>query len=139
MPNCEETISKRQADQKMAHDKHCKPHELGLSYVPAVMRKKLGPLMYLIHTQDGLTWKRHIEHLKGLGHDATVTPVVDTTDEGIIYPTWLDTNSSSVPDSVDQAQNPVSEQPLDIILSMNPDIHLVGIFKKVTMTNVLLG
>ena len=124
LSNCEETVSKRQADQKIAHDKHCKPREFtvgenvmarnnkqGLPYVPAVVKKKLGPLTYLIQTQDGLIWKRHIEHLKGLGHDVTVTPLGETTDEEIIYPTWVHSNSSSVPDSVDQQQHPVTEQP----------------------------
>ena len=74
-----------------------KNNKQGLPYMPAVVKKKLGSLTYLIQTQDGLTWKRHIEYLKGLGHDVTVTPLGhDTTDEEIIYPTWLDTNSSSV-------------------------------------------
>jgi len=55
--NCEQTVSNRQADQKMAHDKHSKLRELtvgegvmaqnnkqGLLHVPAVVKKKLGPL-----------------------------------------------------------------------------------------------
>ena len=88
-----------------------KNNKQGLPYVPAVVKKKLGPLTYLIQTQDGLIWKKHIEHLKGLGHDVTVTPLGETTDEEIIYPTWVHSNSSSVPDSVDQQQHPVTEQP----------------------------
>ena len=124
LPNYEETVSKRQADQKMAHDKHCKPRELtvgesvmaknnkqGLPYVPAVVKKRLGPLTYLIETQDGLTWKRHIDHLKSLGHDITVPETVDdASDEEIIFPTWLDTSSPTMPDSVD-IPSPASEQP----------------------------
>ena len=120
LPNCEHTVSKRQADQKTAHDKHSKPRQLnigervmaknnkqGLPYVPAVVKKKLGPLTYLIQTQDGLTWRRHIDHLKSLGSDASVP---EPADEEIIFPTWLDTSSPSVPDTVDHSPAPTSEQ-----------------------------
>ena len=80
----------------MAHDKRSKPRELtvgervmamnnkkGLPYVPAVVKKKLGPLTYLIQTQNGLTWKRHIDHLKSLGHDVSVP---EPADEEVIFP-----------------------------------------------------
>ena len=79
LPNSEETVSKRQADQKTIHDKHFQPCELtvgeavmaknnkqGTPFVPGVVKKKLGLLTYLIETQDGLTRKRHIDHLKSL-------------------------------------------------------------------------
>ena len=74
-----------------------KNNKQGLPYVPAVVKKKLEPLTYLVQTQDGLTWRRNIDHLKSLGHDATVP---EPADEEIIFPTWLDTSSPSVPDTV---------------------------------------
>ena len=71
----------------MAHEKHSKPCQLnirekvmaknnkqGLPYVPTVVKKKLGPLTYLIQTQDGLTWRRHVDHLKN---------------DMILYQNWL--------------------------------------------------
>ena len=41
-----------------------------MTFVPGVVKKKLGPLTCLIETQDGLTWKRHIDHLNSLSHNA---------------------------------------------------------------------
>ena len=102
-----------------------KNNKQGLPYVPAVVKKKLEPLTYLVQTQDGLTWRRNIDHLKSLGHDATVP---EPADEEIIFPTWLDTSSPSVPDTV-QPQT-LNNNLLDVIHNMNPDIHLVSTFKK---------
>ena len=95
------------------------------------MKKKLGPLTYLIQTQDGLTWKRHIDCLNSLGNDDTV---LEPTNEDIIFPTWLDTSSPSVPD-INQPQL-LNNDLLNVIHYMIPDIHLVSIFKKVTMTEI---
>ena len=59
-------VYKCQTEQKQAHGKHCVAHELlageaamaknkqGRSFVPGVVKKKLGPLTYLIQMQDGL-------------------------------------------------------------------------------------
>ena len=50
-------------------------------------------------------------NLKSLGHDTETEP----TDEGIIFPTWLGTNSPSVPGTFDHS--PVLNNNLfDIIL-----------------------
>ena len=39
----------------------------GFPAVAAVVKKHLGPLTYLVETQSGQTWKRHIEHLRSIG------------------------------------------------------------------------
>ena len=78
--------------------------------MPAVVKKRLGPLTYLIQTQDGLIWKRHIDYLKSLGHDVIVPETIDdASDEEIIFPTWLDTSSPTMLDSVN-IPSPASEQ-----------------------------
>ena len=97
-----------------------KNNRQGMPFVPGVVKKKLGPLTYLIETQDGLTWKRHIDHLKSLGHNA---PEPESTDDEIIYPSWLDqpqTSSPSVPDTVDNNPAPVSERRYPLRESRRP-------------------
>ena len=118
LPNYEKVVSERQAEQKMAHDKHCLPRELavgeavmaknyrqGMPFVPGVVKKKLGPLTYLIQTQSGLTWKRHIDHLKSLGHTAPVQEVPDSPEEEPIYPSWLDSHTNDTPANVPNEAN----------------------------------
>ena len=88
-----------------------KNNKQGMPFEPGVVKKKLGPLTYLIETQDGLTWTRHIDHLKSLGHN--VPDPRQSTDDEIIYPSWLDNpqmSSSSEPDTVNNNPSPVSEQ-----------------------------
>ena len=88
LPNCEETVSKQQADQKTGHGKHShlceltvgavmpKNNKQGMPFVPGVVKKKLGPLTYLIETQNGLIWTRHIDYLKSLGHNNLDNPLM---------------------------------------------------------------
>ena len=82
-----------------------------MPFVPGVVKKKLGPLTYLIETQNGLIWTRHIDHLKSLGHN-NPDPGQSTDDE-IIYPSWLDNpkmSSPSVPNTVNTNPASVSDQ-----------------------------
>ena len=58
---------------------------VGTPDVKAVVRKRLGPLMYEIQTDTGLIWKRHVDHLKGLG--TVVNDAQPETEEDIIIPT----------------------------------------------------
>ena len=57
----------------------------GAPDVKAVVRKRLGPLMHEIQTDTGLIWKRHVDHLKGLG--TVVNDTQPETKEDIIIPT----------------------------------------------------
>ena len=79
-PDLEQTILTKQASQRENHDKHAKSRELcvrdtvmannpkpGFPAVAAVVKKRLGPLTYLVETQSGQTWKRHIDHLRSIG------------------------------------------------------------------------
>ena len=82
-----------------------------MPFMPGVVKKKLGPLTYLIETQDVLIWTRHTDHLKSLGHN--VPDPGTSTDDEINYPSWLDNshmNSQSVPNIVNNNPTPVSEQ-----------------------------
>ena len=79
-PDLEQTVLTKQASQKENHDKHAKSRELcvgdtvmannpkpGFPAVAAVVKKRIGPLTYLVETQSGQTWKRHIDHLRSIG------------------------------------------------------------------------
>ena len=88
-----------------------KNNKQGMPFVPGVVKKKLGLLTYLIETQNGLIWTRYIDHLKSLGHN-NPDPGQSTDDE-IIYPSWLDNpkmSSPSVPDTVNTNPASVSNQ-----------------------------
>ena len=80
-----------------------KNNKQGLPYVPvAVVKKKLGHLTYFIQIQDVLTWKRHVDHQKSLGHDVFVPEPADE----VIFSSWF----PKVPDTIDHNPAPNTEQ-----------------------------
>ena len=79
-PDLEQTVIAKQVSQKGNHDKHAQPRQLrigetvmannpkpGFPAVAAVIKKRLGPLTYLVETHSGQQWKRHIDHLRSVG------------------------------------------------------------------------
>ena len=94
-PDLEQTVVTKQANQKDNHDKHAKPRELcvgdtvmannpkpGFPAVSAIIKKHLGPLTYLVETQSGQLWKRHIDHRRSVGTNisSSVTEELQTGD-----------------------------------------------------------
>ena len=78
LPNKDKTVLGAQAKQKQNHD-HTRNvmHEFkvgeavmarsnvaGTPDVKAVIKQRLGPLMYEIETDTGLIWKRHVDHFE---------------------------------------------------------------------------
>jgi len=63
----------------------------GMPDVPERLKKRLGPLTYLIETDTGQIWKRHIDHLKSQGHPS----VPHSIEEQLPYQSEL--NSSITP------------------------------------------
>ena len=76
-PDTASHMAKKQSQQKVAHDHHAKPPEFhvgqsvmvknfchGLQLIPVTIVHRLGPLSFLIKTQDGQTWRRHMDHVK---------------------------------------------------------------------------
>ena len=39
----------------------------GPDWVPGTLVEKLGPLTFMVRTEFGQLWKRHMDHLRGLG------------------------------------------------------------------------
>ena len=115
LPNKDKTVLDAQAQQKQSHDHTrnvmrefsegeavmARSNVAGTPDVKAVIRKRLGPLMYEIQTDTGLIWKRHVDHLKGLG--TVVSDVPPETEEDFVIPTGLQERPA--------ATTPSNEQP----------------------------
>ena len=88
-----------------------KNNKQGKPFVLGVVKKKLGPLTYLIETKDGLTWKIYTDHLKSLGHNVLESRQCTDDDESI-YPSWLDNPqiTSNMPETHNDDPAPVPEQ-----------------------------
>ena len=107
LPGHDRTVLEHQAKQKTAHDKHSTPRELVVGEtvmarnnkprMPDVLdkvTKRLGPLTYLVETESGQIWKRHIDHLKSL-HQENV-PNNGEDDQLVCVPEGEDTTSATV-------------------------------------------
>ena len=83
-PDRESEVARKQAQQKDHHDRRsssrkfsvgdlvmAKNFRAGPDWVPATIVARLGPLSYLVETQDKLVWRRHVDHVKL----RTVSPV----------------------------------------------------------------
>ena len=46
-----------------------------LPAVNGIVKKRLGPITYLIETTAGLLRKRHIDHLRSMGTNSETCPV----------------------------------------------------------------
>ena len=109
-PNLEESVVRKQAQQKMKHDQHSKFREFqigqsvlarnyrpGPLWLPGIIEERTGPLSYVVTLGSGLCWKRHVDQL--LSSNSNTTP----TSDPIGYPP---VPASSTPLS---DQNPVEE------------------------------
>ena len=115
LPNKDKTVLDAQAQQKQSHDHTrnvmrqfsegeavmARSNVAGTPDVKAVIRKRLGQLMYEIQTDTGLILKRHVDHLKGLG--TVVNDAPPETEEDFVIPTGLQERPA--------ATTPSNEQP----------------------------
>ena len=78
-PSQEGRVMEKQSQQKTDHDNHAKERTFflgqsvmaknlrpGPAWIPAVVVERLGPLSYLVETEDRDLWQRHVDHLKEL-------------------------------------------------------------------------
>lgn len=79
-PNLEKTVCEKQADQVFTHDRRVKErtfilnqHVLvknfrpGPQWVSGKIVRQLAPLTFTVEVQDGMLWRRHVDHLKAIG------------------------------------------------------------------------
>ena len=78
-PNQEARVLEKQSQQKADHDSHAQGRQFfpsqtvmaknlrpGPNWIPAVVVERLGPLSYLVETEDRELWRRHVDLLKEL-------------------------------------------------------------------------
>ena len=98
-PDIQKKVCEKQADQKQLHDQRAKQRKFvsgqqvmvrnlrpGSAWIQGVIVKPLGPVSYLVCVAHGMSWKRHVDHLRARGdnlpnteHREADTP--ETTEE----------------------------------------------------------
>ncbi len=76
-PDRDSTVLSRQSAQKSIHDRHSKSrlwiagdrvmirnHRPGPDWIPGTVVEVLGPVTYIVDTDEGQRWKRHADQLK---------------------------------------------------------------------------
>ena len=120
----------RQADQKVAHDRHSRDREFmvgqrvmvrnlrpGPSWIPGTIVSRNGPLSYVVQVKGEQVWKRHIEHLREVGD----TPVEEQTeprsddqipiDESVSFPVTPDVEGDATTRPTDVQSNSPEPSP----------------------------
>ena len=103
-PDVGARVRDKQSAQKDYHDRHSRARELaigqrvwarnfreGSKWVQASVLDQLGPLSFLVQLQGGVTWRRHIDHLRAsadeLPHsDTAESEAQQTEDEFPLFP-----------------------------------------------------
>ena len=96
-PDTERHVLDKQADQVRQHDQHAKTREFDIGqqvmarnvrqsrpkWIPATILKKTGPISYIVKTNSGLDWKRHVDHIRAYQPRNTqvTTPSPNDTDD----------------------------------------------------------
>ena len=88
-PDFKNYVNQKQYNQKLNHDKHAKTRSFNIgdhvmvrdfrqanpSWVEGQIERKLGPLSYLVKIDEGICWKRHVDHLLYKDHSKENTAV----------------------------------------------------------------
>ena len=116
-PSLDSTVADSQAGQKSQHDRRAKEREFhvgqevmvrnlrpGPNYIPGTIVERQGPLSYLVSVQDGVTWRRHVDHLKELGPqssgprppDSSAEPDIPAEEQDFLPPSLpMDTGATT--------------------------------------------
>ena len=94
-PSCEKSVLDRQAQQKLSHDQRARVREWnvgacvmvfswrpGPDWIAGTVKEVLGPVTYIVETDDGHRWKRHADQIKS----------------------WIESVSPGVPSSAESAE-----------------------------------
>ena len=115
-PQRESRVVQKQANQKASYDRLSQTREFhvgqevtvrnlrpGSKYVPGVIVERLGPLSYLV---SGVTWRRHVDHIKPLAPSdkppySTVDLDLQTDDQDFIPTSTNPDTDNQVPTAAD--------------------------------------
>ena len=113
-PQCGHRVSDKQADQVQHHDKRAKPRQMqigqkvmarnfrsGYKWVPGVIVECLGPLTYLVEIQEGLRWKRHIDHLRDRESSTSTSDLESADADAFVTAPFSDANAETEHDSTE--------------------------------------
>ena len=107
-PNVESHVLGKQTTQEQQHNQHAKTRTFnvgqavmahnyrpGNKWVPGILKKQLGPVTFLVETEQGQIWKRHIDQLQNR-QILQLTPIDQPTqpsdiDSGYIAPSDITT------------------------------------------------
>ena len=123
-PEISGKVASKQVQQKFHHDQHASVRELfigqrvmvknlrpGDKWVPGTIIEQTGPLSYLVQVAGGLTWKRHIDHLRQMDDSPQQEPMSEEASsdkETMIHFPPSPTTSSTEP-TTNETIPPVTE------------------------------
>ena len=115
-PNPQKSVLSKQSSQKQSHDGATGlrtwtvgdkvmvlDFRQGRSWSPAVITRVLGPVTYLVETQEGLRWKRHADQLKSLAQPVVHSDQQEDTD---VFPEVAERSHTPNPPSDSSEDNP---------------------------------
>ena len=118
-PNLEKQVCQKQAEQVEQHDRHAKERHLfvgqnvmvknlrpGPAWIPGIIIQQSGPVSFLVEVQDGLKWKRHIDHIRARGDDTSKIPNNDDLVEDKDFDFSLPTTAESTADNTEDDSTP---------------------------------
>ena len=111
-PDVERKVMEKQTNQSMHHDRHATLRTFqvnqhvhvrnfrpaGPKWIPGVILKQTGPVSFVVQVENGLVWKRHVDHLRQSTPTQDLIPVSplptssqeDVDDNTFISPPSLD-------------------------------------------------
>ena len=114
-PDTERSVLEKQGQQKALVDRRARPREFsegdrvmvrdyrsGTNWIPAVVVEVLGPVTYIVETDTGQRWKRHLDQIKNwipqVVADSTTESMDETSDAGFdLHESPVDTPDTDSP------------------------------------------
>ena len=125
-PDTESRVVSKQSDQAKAHDRRTKSRSFdieqdvmvrnyrpGSKWLPATVRRQLGPLTYIVKLCNGQEWKRHVDQIRGY-QPATEEELLSSEDNS----TEIDSSTHPIPTTSANDQPASSDQATP---NFNPD------------------
>ena len=125
IPDCGKSVLDKQSQQKTTHDRTSRSREWsvgdkvmarnlrpGSDWIPGTITEKLGPVTYMVATEEGQLWKRHADQLKSWIPplrpllEPEITPDVNVPS---IIPEELVPPTSGMPAESEPAELPTTE------------------------------
>ena len=116
-PDCERQVLEKQSQQKSSHDRRhardcrwfvgqrvmARNMRPGADWVPATILEVKGPVTYLVETDEGQVWKRHLDQLKELEQKKQST---EFTSEDTEFPSIPSIQDPTEPDDPPEPEDP---------------------------------